>query len=180
MGDQFTRFQHALPLRRLARKNEKIGDWNGPSAFGAFQPDHSFKRRERHVHIGRIGGDAMLARSQNGEHSIVPSNGGAARAGFALVARHGSIAEVHASGALKKISAGGRHVAQLRGRSGKERLRQHGIVADHGGVMRQRGIANQRADLQAAAGQLLNRTQRQLVDVDQTGAAFPRSASSDR
>ena len=92
------------------------------------------------------------------------------RPGLALVARHRGVAEIHAARALEQIARGGRHVAQLRGCAGENRLRQHGVIALYGRVIREIGIANGRADLQPAVRRRFDLVERQAIDVDDAGS----------
>ncbi len=60
---------------------------------------------------------------------LIALDGGAAGAGDALVAGgEGGVHEVVAAGALQEVAAGGGHVAQLRGGSGEQRLREQRVL----------------------------------------------------
>ena len=61
----------------------------------------------------------------------------ASATGFALVARHGGVAEVDAAGSLQQVSADGGHVADLRRRALQDRLRQNRIILLYLGVVRE-------------------------------------------
>ena len=88
-----------------------------------------FQSSEGDVHVGGVGRDAVFAGAQDGKRAVVAFDGGAAGAGLALIAGHGIVAEVHATSALQKIAARGRHVAKLRGSPGEQGLGENGVVA---------------------------------------------------
>jgi len=169
--DQVARLEDGLTLRRVAGHEKEVADRDGPLALGALHVNDRLQRGERHVHVGRVGGDARLAGAEDGQRAVVAFDGRATRARLALVAGHGVVAEVHAAGALQEVAAGGGHVAQLRRGAGEQRLRQHPVAARDGRMVGEVGVANQRADLQAAVGELLHLVERKPVDVDdQLGA----------
>ena len=93
------------------------------------------------------------------------------RPGLALVAGHRGVAEIHAARPLQQVAGGRRHVAQLCRSAGEDRLRQHRIVALHGRVVGEIGVAHRGADLQPAVRRRLDLVQRQAVDVDELRAA---------
>ena len=72
-----------------------------------------FQRRHGHVHVGRIGGDAVFAGPENGQPAIRAVDRRTTRAGLALVARHRRIAEIHAARPLQQIPRSRRHVSKL-------------------------------------------------------------------
>jgi hypothetical protein len=75
--------------------------------------------------------------------------------------------DVSAAGALQEVPAGGRHVPQLAGRAGEQRLAEHRIAAADLGVRGQVAVADHRADPQRAVRQLGHVVQRQPGHVDQ-------------
>ena len=79
--------------------------------------DGCIERDERHREVGRVGGDAVLARAEHRMPAVLAADGGAAGARRALVAGGvADIAEVRAAGPLQEIAAHGRLVAHLRAR----------------------------------------------------------------
>src|SRR5260221_5380909 len=82
------------------------------------------QRRHRHAHIRGIRRDAMIARAQNSERTIMTSNSRASAAGLALVARHRGIAEVDTTCALQQVPTNRSHVADLSRSALQDRLRQ--------------------------------------------------------
>src|SRR5215469_17374845 len=109
----------------------------------------------------------MLARPENGEHSVAARNGWAAGSRLSFVAWHGAIAEVDAARSLQQVPGGGGHVAKLGRSSGENRLREDGIVALYSCVIRQIGIANRGANLQSAIRLFFNLVEWQTIDVEQ-------------
>ena len=87
-----------------------------------------FECGQRHVHVGWIGGDAMVARAENSETAVYAGDRRAAAAGFALVTRHIRFSEIHAPGPLQQITSGGRHVPKLRRRAAQACFRKNGVV----------------------------------------------------
>ena len=88
---------------RVTTRKTRGGD--APSVPAASSNLRSTARRNGHV--GRVGGDAMLALTQNGVDAVDPVDGGAAGPGLALVAGGRRVVEVVAAGALLEIAARG-------------------------------------------------------------------------
>ena len=61
------------------------------------------QRCHRHAHIGRVAGNAMVAGSENGEHSVAARNRWAAGSRLTFVTGHGDIAEVHTARSLQQV-----------------------------------------------------------------------------
>jgi hypothetical protein len=154
--DDLVGVQIGVALRRIAGQAVEIGKRHGALALGAGDVNSRRQRGERHAHIGRMGGDAGLARAEDGVHAVEAVAGRAAAAGGALVARRRRVVEVIAAGALQQVAAGGRHVAQLRRRSGQYRARQHRIAFGDERMIGKVGIRHQRADAQPAGAGLLD------------------------
>ena len=172
MGDQIAGLQHGLVLRRGARQQEKSVNRHLPLALRALHHDHRLQRRQRHIHVRRIGGDAVIAGAENGQMAVGALDRGATAARLALVARHIRIAEVSAAGALQQGAAGAGHIAQLRRRAREQRLGQHRVIALHNWMMGEVAVAHERTNLQPSIGQRLHLAQRQMVDVDHLLRAF--------
>ena len=134
--------------------------------------DLGVQRRQRHAHVGRMGGDAGFAGAEDRVHPIEPGEGGATAARLALIARRRGVVEVIAARALQEIAAGRGHVAQLRRGAGKDRARQQRIARGDRGVIGEVGIRNERADAQAAIRRLLDGLERQARNVDQPRRPF--------
>src|SRR5262249_42365747 len=109
---------------------------------------------------------------ENREHSVASRNGWAAGSRLTFVARHGDIAEVHTARSLQQVPGSSGHVAKLGRSSGKNRLREDGIVALYSCVMRQIGIMDLRANLQSAIGLVFNLVEWQTIDVEQPRRRF--------
>ena len=114
MSNKVARFQNRLTVRRVSGEQMKVPDCYAAFAFRSANVNRRFKRGQGHVHVGRITGDAMFARAENSEATIHARDCRAARAWFALVTRHGRVAEIHAPSSLEQIAGGRRHVAKLR------------------------------------------------------------------
>ncbi|GAA3114080.1 hypothetical protein GCM10020001_036580 [Nonomuraea salmonea] len=127
--------------------------------------DDGVQRGERHGHVGRVRGDAVVAHAEDRRAAVEPVERVAAGAALALVAGGVSVVEVRAAGALEQVAADGGHVAQLRRGPGEQRLRQHRVAGADPPVGGQHAVADERADTQAAVGELLDGVERQARDV---------------
>src|SRR5262249_55940447 len=116
--------------------------------------------------VRRMGCDAMLAGTEYGMNPVEAVEGGASATWLALVARIHRVAKVVAASPQQQVPAGRGHVAQLRGRSGEQRLREHGIFLLHDFVMREIAVAYHRSDAPSAVGSTFDFRQRQAVDVE--------------
>ena len=166
---QIARLEHRLTVRGVARKQMKGLDRDRARALSlrTLHMNRRIECNERHVHVGRIGRDAVWARPEDGECAVLPVDRRASRARLALVARHGGVAEVHASRALEQVPTRCRNVAELGRRAREKRFRQHAIVAYDRRIVRQCRVAYERADSQPSLLHALDRVQSQLVDVDE-------------
>ena len=111
--------------------------------------------------------NAGVADADNRMLAAEAADGGAAAAGLALVAGLVGVIEIRAARPLQQIARGGRLVAQLAGGAGHQRARQHGIVAPHARIGGKIGVADQRADAQAAVRRRLDPVEAEVIDVDQ-------------
>ena len=80
------------------------------------------------------------------------AKGGAAGAGLAPVAGAGDVEEIGAARPLHHIAARRRGVAQLRRGAREQGLRDGGEAPREFGMMREIGVANERADARASVG----------------------------
>ena len=80
----------------------------------------------------------------------------AALAGRALIAARGVVVEIDAAGALHEIAADRRHVADLGGGAGQDRLGEQRKALAHTPIGRDGGVLHAGADAQAAALGLLD------------------------
>ena len=165
-GDQFVGVQLGLQVRCRAGQPVELGQRDVPRAARAFHLDRGVQRRERHCHVGRMGGDAVVARPQHCVAAVEPLQRGAPGARLALVARRRLVVEVQAAGALQQVSPNRRHVPQLPGSTMQDRLGQHRIPGADQGVRGQPTVAHQCADPKPAIGEFLDLVQRQPGDVD--------------
>src|SRR3954468_11397546 len=130
-------FEHGLDVRRVPGQPVKLGQRH--RAVSAC-PTHLYgciEGNERHREVGRIGGNAVLARAEHGIPAILATNGGTAGAGRALVAgRVADIAKIGATGALEEVAPHRGLIAHLRARRVQERLGNNGKLLDDCGVSR--------------------------------------------
>src|SRR3984893_44183 len=124
-------FEHCFPVRAAAWQKMKITDGDRSCTLGSLHMDRRLQCNHRHTHVRGVGRDAMFAGAKHGKHAVAASDGRAARAGLALVARHRGVAEVHASCSLKQVARSRRHIAKLCRCAGENRLRENGIISLH-------------------------------------------------
>src|SRR5580704_7512565 len=114
-----------------------------------------------------MGGDAVIAGTEDGVAPVHAVYRGTAGTRVALVARRGRVPEVAAPDPLAQVSAHRGHVPQLRRRAQHQRLRDHREPFHHPGRAGHLTHPGQRPDPQPAVRQVLDAVQRQVVDVDQ-------------
>src|SRR5580704_1237159 len=114
-----------------------------------------------------MGGDAVIAGTEDGVAPVHAVYRGTAGARVALVARRGRVPEVAAPDPLAQVAAHRGHVSQLGRRAQHKRLRDHREPLDHPGRAGHITHPGQRPDPQPAVWQVLDQVQRQVVDVDQ-------------
>ena len=155
------------------------------TAIGGGDLDLRIERCQRHGHVARIGGDALIARAENRVKLRNAVDRSAAAARFALVAGLVDIGEVVAPCPLTQVAAIRRFVAQLLGRAGEDCARQNGIVGAHAWMDRGFGIGRQRPDGESAivgifdfgetdaidVGELARRLDLQFHQIEEVGAA---------
>ena len=167
--DQIAGLEHAFPLGRVAGQAVKRLDRDLAPAGSALDLHDRVERDQRHAEIRRMGGDAGLAPAEHGVQSVLAVAGIATRARLAFVAGAGGVVEIAASRPLQQIAADGRGIAQLRRGAGQQRLGDRGIGPREIRIVREIGIAHQRADADAAIGQTFDAVEpRQARDVDET------------
>ena len=168
-NDQFARLQHRLALRGLAGQPVEFLQRHMTAALAALDLDDGVQSHQRHAEVRGMGGDAGRAPA---EHGVVPVLAGervAAGAELAPVAGAGGVVEIAATRALHDVAADRGRVAQLRRGARQQRLRYGGIGGGEGLIMREVGVAHQRADTQGAVVQPLDAVElRQAGDVDET------------
>ena len=168
--DQIARLERAFPLGRVAGQTMKRLDRNLAPAGSALDLHDSVEGDQRHAEIRRVGGDAGLAPAEHGMQSILAVTGIATRARFALVAGAGGHRRnTRIASAAADCRRRSRHCeAAPRRRTEAPRPRPDRTVAKSG-IVREIGIANQRADADAAIGQTFDAVEpRQARDVDET------------
>jgi len=160
-------------MRRIAGKAVEIGYRNRPRCpIGLHRFDGRIEHAHGDGHVAGVGGDAGLAGADYAQLAAETTDGSAATAGLALVARHVGVVKIGASGPLKQVACRCRLVAQLSRSARQQRAAQHAIVAAHRLVGRQVSIADQRADAQSALWRRFDPVEAQMIDVDQVGRRF--------
>ena len=138
-------------------------------AIAAFDLHDRIEGDQRHAEIRRMGGDAGLAPAEHGMQPVFAVAGVATRTGLAFVAGAGGVVKVSAARPLQQIAADGGGVAKLCGRAGQKCFGHGRTGAREFLVMGEIGIADQRADADAAIGQMFDAIEpRQAGDVDET------------
>src|SRR5258708_28182159 len=165
-GDQLVLRKLCLELRRVSRELMEVGERDAPYSANALHFDECVKRGERHAHIGRVGGDAVVTRSENGSRAIEPFESVATGAGLTLIAARSGVIEVRATSALEQVAANGGHISQLAGGAGEERLGEHRIARADQWMRGEMTVPYERADAHAAVGQLVDINQWEPADVD--------------
>ena len=166
--DQFAGRRASSRCAASAGQPVEVGDRNATRV--AVRPrrlDRRVEHAHRHRHVARMGGDAGLAAADHGVLAAVAADRRAAAARDALVARLVGVVEVGAARALQQVARGRRHVAQLAGGAGQQRAREHAVVAPDARIGGEIGVADQRADAQAAVRRRLDLVEAEAVDVDQ-------------
>ena len=150
--DQITRLECVFSLWPIAGQTVKVLDRDLAPAGSALDLHNRVECHERHTEIRWVGSDASLAPAQHGVRSVLAMEGIATRARFALVAGTRDVVEIPAPRPLKQIAADRRGIAKLRGGAGQKRLGDRGIGPGKIRVVREIGIADERADAYAAIG----------------------------
>jgi hypothetical protein len=129
--------------------------------------DRRVERPHGNRHVGRVCRDAVFACTDHREPAGDAAERRAAGPGLALIAGLGGVVEVGAARALQEIAGGRRLVAELAGRAGERRPREHAVVAPHPPVRGQVGVADERPDPQSAVRRRLDRVELEPVHIDQ-------------
>src|SRR5688572_8346694 len=145
----------------------EISEGNGPLALWPRDTDDRFKRGQCHAHVGRVDGDALLARAENGVNSVEAVDRRAAGARLALITGRRRVVEVVAASPLHGVSTVGGHVAELCRCAGEDRAGQHRVPVLDLFVVRGVRVRHERAEPESAVWQLLNAAQRYTCDVDE-------------
>ncbi len=150
-------------MRRVARQAVELGDRRCARAepSGLHRLDRGVERPHRHRHVAGMRRDAGIAAADHRMLAADAANRRAAAAGLAFVARLVGVVEIRTARALQQVAGGRRLVAQLAGRAGQQRARQHA----HSRVRtrwigREIGVAHQRADAQPALRRRLDPVER--------------------
>ena len=128
----------------------EVGEGDAALAIRTGRQHARIKRGQCNTHVGRMRGDAMLARAEDRVHAVDAGDGRAAAARLALVAWRSRVVEIEAARSLQKIAAGRGHIAQLLRGSGEDRAGKQRIARLDVRVVGEIAIGNQRADAQPA------------------------------
>ena len=170
--DDLVRLQVRVALRRVPWEPMEIRKRNRTRSRRSGDMDRGVEGGQRHTHVGGMRRNARLARAEDRVHTVEARDGGAAAAGLAFIAGRRDVVEVIAARALQKITAGRRHVAQLRRGTRQDRAREYGIALRDQRMVGEVGIRHQRADPQSPVRRFLDGLERQPRDVDQPRGAF--------
>ena len=167
--DQIAGLKRVFALRRVAGQTIKRLERDLAPAGPALDLDDGVERDQRHAEIRRVRGDAGLAPAEHSVKTVLAMAGIATRARFAFVAGACGIVEISAAGSLQQIAADGRGIAKLGGCAGQQRLGHRRIGLRKVRIVREVGIADQRADADAAIGQMFDTVEPgQPREVDET------------
>ncbi|KPZ03471.1 sensory box/GGDEF domain/EAL domain-containing protein [Pseudomonas syringae pv. spinaceae] len=166
-GDQLIGGQQVVTLWLIARQTMEVCELDSPLAGTPFDMHHGIQRSQRHAHVRRVRGNAIVTGAEDRVVAIQAITCGATGAGLALVARHAGVVEVIATGALQQVTARAGHVAQLRRGTRQHGLAQQRITRFDQRVIRKVGVAHQRTDHQPARRRLADIAQRQAGDINQ-------------
>ena len=142
-----------------------------------------WRRARRAARRSRTDASRCNARSSRARRAsrFSPCKRIAAGARLAPVAGARHVIEIAAARPLHEIAADRRGVAKLRRRAGEQRFGDRRIGARERRVVREVGVAHQRADAHAAVGKPLDAVEaRKPRDVDERGRAARRRPSSGR
>src|SRR5690349_20689753 len=95
MRDEIARLEHGLALRCVARQKMKVAECDRACSFRTLNVNSRFERSQSNAHVRRIRRDAMLARAENRERTIVARDRRTADAGLTFVTRHRGVAKVN-------------------------------------------------------------------------------------
>ncbi len=114
-GDQFTRLQAGLDLRRVTGKTMKIVHSNAARAAVTLNLYRGIERRERDAHIRWMGGNAAFGRPQNGMDSIKAADCIANRRRASVYCNGKLRRKSNSTGCVASGAPGGRHISNLSG-----------------------------------------------------------------
>ena len=163
---RFAGLQDVLAVRSGTGLEIEVLNRNTALASCSLYLDRRFQRGKRDILIRGIGGYAILASAEDGQHSVVTADGRASGARLAFIAGMRRVAEVWTASALQQIAAGRRHIAQLGRRPGEQCLRQHRVIALDNRMVRYGRVARQRADHESAVRSGLYLPEGKSVDVN--------------
>ncbi len=149
-GDQLTRAQDGLDVRRIARLAVQTLERDAAGvAVGVEQVYGGAERGEHDGEVAGVAGNAVPAGAEHGQQPVDPADCGTAGAGRALAAGGPArVAEVVAAGALQHVAAETCHVAQLGTCREPQRLRESRVVAQDCRVLRRFGHAHKGAEVE--------------------------------
>ncbi|OWK22977.1 hypothetical protein AJ87_39470 [Rhizobium yanglingense] len=146
----------------------EVGDGDGTlAAVCLYRFDHGIQRSHGDRHVARMGGDAGVARADDGVLAGEAADGRTAAAWLTLVARLVRVVEVRTARALQEVPRRRRLVAELTGSARDERSGQELVISTNGFVCRKVRVANQGSDTQSALRSGFNLVQSEAVHVDQ-------------
>ena len=163
--------QVRVEVRRVAGQAVELGEGDGALAARPGDADDRLQRGQRHAHVRRVGGDAVLARAQDRVHAVEAVDRGTAGPRLALVAGRGRVVEVGAARPLHQVAARRRHVAELRRGARQDGLRQQRVAPLDLRVVGDVRVRHERAESAArrpSAGRISARGRR-LMSISRLG-----------
>jgi len=85
VGDQVAGFEWVFEVGCVAGEEEEALYGDGAISSSVLYVDRRVESGKGHVHIRRVGGDAVFAGAEDGECAVVSVDGGAAAAGVLLL-----------------------------------------------------------------------------------------------
>ena len=161
-----------LAVRGVAWQEEKIVDGNGTLPFRSFSMHDGIESDEGDREVGGMGGDALLAGTQDRVAPVDALQRGAAAARLAFVARGVRVPEVTTADPLQEVAPHRGHVAQLRRGAQDKGLSDHREALCHSGRLGNIAHPCERSDAQATIGKLFDLLERQQIDVNETAGLY--------
>src|ERR1700749_2019990 len=105
MRDQIARLQYSFALRSGSGNEVELCYWNGSLALYAIDVNHRIERYQCNVLVRGVARNAVLASTEDRQHTVVAGNGGTAGAGFALVTWGCCVSVIDAARRLQQVSS---------------------------------------------------------------------------
>ena len=148
----------------------QVGHGQGAgNASRTYHFDLGPKRGQRHSHVRGMGGDTLIAGTEDRRVAVQTLHRRAARAGHPLIAGLGRVVEIGATGTLHQVSTRRRLIANLARTARQDSLDQHRIGAAHLSVGGDVAVGDRATDAQTAVSAGRNLRKTQAMDIHQMG-----------